>query len=133
MPTTDASNPTIGILLIDDHALVRAALRMILETAGMTIVGEAGNKAEAIPIAALYQPEIILLDLCLAEEDGIDLIPELSAVAEKSKIIVLTGVKDPSEHQRATRAGAVGVLLKETTPEMLVKAIHRVHEGRTFG
>jgi len=74
----------------------------------------------------------VLLDLCLDEESGIDMIPKLLAAAEESKILVLTGVRDPAEHQRAIRAGAMGVVLKETSPEMLIKAIRRVHEGELW-
>ncbi len=118
---------------MDDHTVVRAALRMLIEKQpGMVVIGEAANKAEAIPMAARELPEIILLDLCLGEESGIDLIPEFLAVSEESKIIVLTGVHDPAEHQRAMRQGAMGVVHKETSAAMLIKAIHRVNAGELW-
>jgi len=130
---TDGSRPTIGILLIDDHAVVRAALRLLIEKQpGMVVVGEASGKAEAIALAARELPEIIVLDLCLGEESGIGLIPELLAASEESKIVILTGVRDPEEHHAAMRQGAMGVINKETSPDMLLKAIERVHAGELW-
>ncbi len=127
------SQQTIGVLLVDDHVVVRAALRMLIEKQpGMVVVGEAANKAEAIPLAAKELPEIILLDVCLGEECGIDFIQELLAVSEESKIIILTGVRDPAEHQRAIRCGAMGVVQKEATAAMLVRAIQRVYAGELW-
>lgn len=130
---SEGTSRTIGILLVDDHTVVRAALRLLIEKQpGMVVVGEAANKAEAIPLAAKELPEIILLDLCLGEESGIDLIPDLLAVSEESRIIILTGVNDPAEHQRAMRQGAMGVVHKETSAAMLIKAIQRVHAGELW-
>jgi two-component system nitrate/nitrite response regulator NarL len=130
---SDGSRPTIGILLVDDHAVVRAALRMLIEKQpGMVVVGEASCKAEAITIAARELPEIIVLDLCLGEESGVDMIPELIAVSEESKVVVLTGVRDPEEHHAAMRQGAMGVVNKETSVDMLLKAIERVHAGELW-
>jgi two-component system nitrate/nitrite response regulator NarL len=129
----DGSRPTIGILLVDDHAVVRAALRMLIEKQpGMVVVGEAGSTKDAIAIAGREQPEIIVLDLCLGEERGLDLIPELIAVSEESKIIVLTGVQDPEEHHAAMRQGAMGVVNKEMPADMLLKAIERVNAGELW-
>jgi DNA-binding NarL/FixJ family response regulator len=133
MQKSEGSGPTIGILLIDDHAVLRSALRMLLEKQpGIVVVGEASTKSEAVPLATREQPEIILLDVCLVEENGIDLIPELLAVSEESKIIMVTGIKDPAEHQRAIRAGAMGVVHKETSADMLLKAIRRVNAGELW-
>ncbi len=118
---------------MDDHTVVRAALRMLIENqSGMVVVGEAANKAEAVPIAARELPDIILLDLCLGDESGVDLIPALLAASEESGIIILTGVHDPAEHQRAMRQGAMGVVHKEASAVMLIKAIHRVHAGELW-
>jgi DNA-binding NarL/FixJ family response regulator len=132
-PQLEGSRPTIGILLVDDHAVVRAALRLLIEKQpGMVVVGEASNKAEALAIASREQPELILLDLCLGEENGIDFIPELLAIAEETKIIILTGVRDPEEHKRAIRLGAMGVVNKEASANLLIKAIDRVYAGELW-
>jgi len=131
--SADESHPTIGILLVDDHAVIRSALRLLIEKQPeMVVVGEASNKAEAVPIAAREQPELIILDLCLGEESGLDLIPELLAAAQDAKIIILTGVSDPAEHQRAIRLGAMGVVRKETSADMLLKAVRRVSAGELW-
>lgn len=130
---SDGSRPTIGVLLVDDHAVVRSALRMLIDRQpGMLVIGEAGGKAEAIAIAARELPEVIVLDLSLGEEDGLDAIPELLAASEESKIVILTGVKDPEVHQAAMRQGAMGVVSKENSAELLIKAIARVHAGELW-
>jgi two-component system nitrate/nitrite response regulator NarL len=133
MANPEASRHLIGILIVDDHAVVRASLRLMLEKqACIKVVGEAGNKAEALDIASREQPEIILLDLCLREESGMDLIPELLRVAEDSRIVVLTGVLDEMEHRRAIHLGAMGVVSKEAPPNLLIKAIERVNAGELW-
>ena len=127
------SRPVIGVLIIDDHLVVRTALRALLEKQpGMVVVGEASNKNEAVALASREQPEIVVLDLCLKEENGLDLIPELLDAAEESKIIILTGVTDPEEHQKAIRQGAMGVVSKEVSADLLIKAIERVHAGELW-
>jgi len=132
-PNTQGSPATIGILLIDDHAVVRAALRCLLERQpGIMVVGEAATRAEAVLIASREQPEIILLDLCLQEESGLDLIPELLATVEDTKILVLTGVQNPAEHEQAMRLGAMGVVYKQASADMLIKAICRISAGEIW-
>jgi DNA-binding NarL/FixJ family response regulator len=127
------SRPVIGVLIVDDHLVVRTALRALLEKQpGMVVVGEASNKSEAVALASREQPEIVVLDLCLKEESGLDLIPDLLAAAEESKIIILTAVTDPEEHQRAIRQGAMGVVSKEVSADLLIKAIERVHAGELW-
>ena len=132
-PKPEGSPSTIGVLIVDDHIIVRSAVRLLIEKQpGLAVVGEAGNKAEAVAIAKREQPEIILLDLCLGEEDGIDAIPELLAVSPESKIIMLTGARDHEEHMRAVRQGAMGVVTKEAAVNLLLKAIERVHKGELW-
>jgi two-component system nitrate/nitrite response regulator NarL len=130
---THGSRPTIGLLLVDDHAVVRSALRVLIEKQpGMMVVGEASNKDEALAITSREQPEIIVLDLCLGEENGMDFIPELLAAAEGAKIIILTSEQDPTEHRRAIRQGAMGVVSKGASADLLIKAIDRVHAGELW-
>jgi two-component system, NarL family, nitrate/nitrite response regulator NarL len=133
MANPEKSNHPIGILIVDDHAVVRAALRLLLERKeGLCVVGEASNRAEALEIASREQPEVILLDLCLREESGTDLIPDLLKVAEEARILVLTGVQDEVEHRRAIRLGAMGVVNKESSPDRVLRAIERVHAGELW-
>ena len=123
----------IRILLVDDHAVVRAGLRMIVNSRpGMTIVGEARSRDDALPLAASEHPEIILLDLDLGGDNGMALISELKAAAGDAKIIILTGLRDPEAHRQAVLLGAMGIVKKEKAAEVLIAAIERVHEGEAW-
>src|SRR6266542_591076 len=99
---------------------------------GLRVVGEATDRGAAILSAAREQPDIILLDLDLGDESGLDILPELRAAAEGARVIVLTGIRDPAEHRQAVRLGATGMVLKEQAVDTLVKAIERVHAGETW-
>ena len=123
----------IRILLIDDHTVMRLGLRVLIENQqGLTVVGEASGRADALELAEREQPNIILLDLTLPGTDGIELIPELLALAREARILVLTGVLDPEAHKRAIHRGAMGVVLKEKAAEVLIKAIEKVHQGEVW-
>ena len=100
----------IRVLLVDDHAVVRAGLRMIIHSrAGMAIVGEAGNRDDALALTASEHPDIILLDLDLGGESGMALIADLIAAASDAKIIILTGVRDPEIHRQAVLLGPLAL------------------------
>src|SRR4051812_30118904 len=115
------TNP-IRVLLIDDHVVMRVGLRMLIESQlGLTVVGEATNRAEAIQCVAREQPDIILLDLDLGGESGLDLIPALRTTAGAARVIVLTGILDSREHLQAIRLGALGLVMKDQLIEVLVK------------
>jgi DNA-binding NarL/FixJ family response regulator len=123
----------IGILIVEDHEVVRFGLRHMLEKQPhMEIVGEATNQADALAIASREKPEIIILDLCLGKESGADIIPELLRITEESRVIVLTAVQDEEELRRASRLGAMGVISKDAPSDMLIKAIDRVHAGELW-
>ena len=123
----------IRVLLVDDHAVVRAGLRMIIQSrAGMTIVGEAGNRDDAVSLAASEHPNIILLDLDLGGDSGMNLITDLIAASSEARIIILTGVRDPEVHRQAVLLGAMGIVKKEKAAEVLITAIERVHLGEAW-
>jgi two-component system, NarL family, nitrate/nitrite response regulator NarL len=123
----------IRILLIDDHELVREGLRMLIENQpNMLVVGEAGNSSDARAAAAREQPDIILLDLDLAGENSLDSLREIISVSGKSRVLVLTGVRDPEMHRRAVHLGAVGILLKDQAGKTLIKAINKVDAGEVW-
>jgi two-component system nitrate/nitrite response regulator NarL len=123
----------IRIQLVEDHSIVRAGLRMLIEShPDLTIVGEAANGSEALARAENLQPDIILLDLSLGEESGLDLLPRLQSVAGQARVILLTGVRDPEQHRRAVRLGAMGVVLKEEAAHVLLDAIQKVHAGEVW-
>jgi DNA-binding NarL/FixJ family response regulator len=129
IPATES----IRVLLIDDHAVVRAGLRMIIQNrAGMTVVGEAGNRDQALALVASEHPDIILLDLDLGGESGIALISDLLAAAGDARIIILTGLRDSESHRKAVLLGAMGIVRKEKAAEVLISAIERVHAGEAW-
>jgi DNA-binding NarL/FixJ family response regulator len=124
---------TIRILLVEDHAVVRAGLRLLIESRpGLLVIGEATNHDDALALAAREQPDIILLDLDLGAEHGRDLLPRLLAAASQARVLILTGVRDADEHRQAIRQGAMGLVLKQQAPDTLLKAIEKVHAGEVW-
>ncbi len=131
MPPSATSH--IRVLIIDDHTVVRTGLRMLIEShPGLMVAGEAKNRRDALAVAAQEHPDIILLDLNLSGESGLDIISELLTTAEGARILVLTGVRDLEAHQQAVRLGAMGVVLKDQPAEVLLKAIKKVHAGEVW-
>jgi len=129
----DSIKEPIRILLIDDHAIVRAGLRMLIENhKGMVVVGEAGTRIDALAIAARENPHIILLDLDMGKESGLDFLRELLGTAGGARVVMLTGVRDPEAHRRAVHLGAMGLVLKDKAAEVLIKAIEKVHAGEVW-
>lgn len=127
---SDSEATPIRVLLVDDHTVVRAGLRMIIESQPeMQMAGEAGNRAEALALVAKEQPDIILLDLDLGDDNGMDIITELLAAANHARIIVLTGLRSPEVHRQAVMLGAMGVVPKEKATATLISAIQRVQAG----
>jgi len=123
----------IRIMIVDDHAVIRSGLRMLIEQDHtMTVVAMAGTPAEALKLAESEKPDIIVLDLILGEEDGLDFLPELTNVSDNSRVLVLTGVQTPESHRTAIRRGAMGIVLKQQAAELLLKAIKKVHEGEVW-
>lgn len=133
MPTTDDENPRIKIVLVDDHAVIRAGLRLLIEARrDMKVVGEAANATDAVAVAASAQPDIILLDLNLEGDSGLDCLPRLLAAAHRARVLVLTGVDDFEMHRQAARLGARGLVHKAKAAEVILKAIERVHAGEVW-
>jgi DNA-binding NarL/FixJ family response regulator len=100
--------------------------------AGLTVVGEAANHAEGLAHASSQQPDVILLDLNLGEDNGLALLPELRAAAPKARVLILTGLHAVELHKHAVRGGAMGVVLKEKSPEVLIAAIYSAHAGEIW-
>lgn len=118
---------TIRVLIVDDHKIIRDGLRdLISSRGGMTVVGDAGNSAEALGVAQRERPDVIVLDLDLAAESGLDLIPELQRADEEAAILILTGVRDAAKRDQAMELGARGVVLKDEGATELLNAIEKV-------
>jgi two-component system nitrate/nitrite response regulator NarL len=122
----------IRVLLIDDYQLVRTGLRLLIErNPHMTVVGEATIGAEAIEIAARERPDIVLLDLNMGGESGLNLLPGLFAAAN-TRVILVNGERAPDEYLRAVRMGVMGLVRKEQAAEILIQAIEKVYAGETW-
>lgn len=127
------SERPITIMIVDDHVVIRSGLRMLIEhDQRMRVVAMAGNQAEALELAASATPDVIILDLLLADEDALGFLPELCQTSPKSRVLVLTGVQNPDSHRRAIRRGAMGIVLKEHAADQLLKAINKVYEGEVW-
>nr|PZN33456.1 MAG: DNA-binding response regulator [Chloroflexota bacterium] len=123
----------IRIVLVDDHVVMRAGVRMVLEShPGLLVVGEASNRAEALAVVASTAPDLVLLDLDLGEENGIDLIDELLVTVPGVQVLVLTGLRDPEIHRHVVRHGAMGLVLKDRAVETLIKAVETVFAGEVW-
>ena len=128
-----SKNPNIRILIVDDHLLVRTGLRMLIDNEpDMMVVGQAATRAEAITLAQTERPNLVLLDIDLGNENGLDFLSELSTTVPGVHVLVLTGLRDVDSHRRAARLGAAGVVLKEHAADVLLKAIKKVHQGEVW-
>lgn len=124
---------TIRILLVDDHSVVRSGLRMLIQQRrGLEVVGMADTAASALELAAREQPDMIILDLDLDGESGLELIPQLQAAADQARVLVLTGIIDAQQHYQAVRMGAVGLVQKRQDVAVLLQAIERVAAGEAW-
>jgi len=119
--------------LVDDHAVVRAGLVMLLQSQKhLKVIGQTGDTIEALKIAADAQPDVILLDVILGSDDGLELLPKLRKAAHNARILILTGTQNPEVYQRAVRLGAMGLVNKETAAEVLLKAIEKINAGEVW-
>lgn len=125
-------NQKIRILIADDHAVVREGLRTLIQTKpGMELVGEAADGVEAASMARTLQPDVILLDMVMPRQDGLAAIIEIKGDDPEARILVLTSFDDDDRVFSAIKAGALGYLLKDSSPQQLVQAIHDVYNGRS--
>jgi DNA-binding NarL/FixJ family response regulator len=120
----------IRVLLVDDDALVRSGLRIMLAGAtGIEVVGEAGDGREVLAAVDLHRPDVVLMDIRMPAVDGIEATRLLRAQPAPPSVIVLTTFDADELVLRALRAGAAGFLLKDTPPPEIVRAIEHVHAG----
>lgn len=123
----------IGVLIVDDHAVVRAGLRLLLEREDdLEVLGEAGDAREAVFLTRRHKPSVILLDVSLPGRNGVDVIAELLQDSPESRVLMLSMEDDPSYVRRAFAAGANGYVLKEAAEADVVQAIRRVADGEQY-
>jgi DNA-binding NarL/FixJ family response regulator len=122
---------TIKVLIVDDHAMVREGLRVVLESQpDIEVAGEAANGAQAIAQAQALQPDVILMDLIMPDMNGVEALERLRQLKIKSRVLVLTSSLQDEWVQRALKAGAQGYVLKASKTADLIKAIQRVASGQ---
>lgn len=124
--------PDIRILLVDDHQVVRAGVRTLLETEDdIQVVGEVADGLQAVEAAGESHPDVVLLDLEMPRLDGVEAIPRILEASPGSKILVLTSFATDEKVFPAIQAGALGYLLKDSPPDELVDAIRDVNRGES--
>jgi two-component system response regulator NreC len=124
---------TITIVIADDHQVVRAGLRLLLETEDdFQVVAEAGDVPTTERRVTAYHPRVLILDLNMPGESSLPAIPRIRASAPDTQVVVLTMQNDPAFAREALRAGAVGYVLKEAADADLVRAVHLAADGRTY-
>lgn len=119
-----------SVFLIDDHPLVREALNMLAESAGdLRIVGSSESASAALEPLQRLSPDLVLLDIDLGHEDGLEWLPRVAVAAPRARILILTALREPARDEEALRAGARGLVLKSAPPETLLLAIRGVASG----
>jgi two-component system response regulator NreC len=130
----DAPPPgAITIVLADDHEVVRAGLRLVLDAeADFAVVSEAGDVALTERRVAAYRPDVLVLDVNMRDGSSIPAIPRIRALSPGTRIVMLTMQNDPALAREALQAGATGYVLKEAARDELIQAVRLAAAGRTY-
>lgn len=124
---------SIRLILVEDHLMMRAALKMMLQGySHLEVVAETETCAEALELVAQQRPDLVLLDVFLANHSSLDFIAALRARSLQTRILMLTGASDISIYERAMAKGAQGVVRKEESPDVLLQAIEHIHSGHLW-
>jgi two-component system response regulator NreC len=124
---------TIRILLADDHAVLRAGLRLLLDAQNdMNVIGEASDGSEALGLCETLNPDLLILDLSMPGLGGLDALPLLRKHAPNTRILILTMHDDESYLKGALRSGAAGYVLKKAADSELLSAIRTVMRGEIY-
>ena len=123
----------IKVLLADDHSIVRAGLRRIIEESGeIEVIAEASDGREAIQMVRESSPDVAVVDISMPEVDGLEVINQLQAINPIIPILILTMHEEGQYVVRAIEAGAMGYITKQSAPEQLVNAIRKIHAGSRY-
>lgn len=125
---------TIRVILVDDHPVVRAGLRSVIDAPDhIAVVGEASSGEEALAVVDELEPDVVMCDLRLGEGiDGIEVTKRLNARPKKPAVLILTTFDNDAEIVAALNAGAAGYLLKDINPEDISTAIEKASRGETY-
>ncbi len=122
----------IRVFLADDHAVVRKGLETLIGThEDMEVVGTAVDGIEAVDLAAQLRPDVILMDIQMPRKNGVQAITDIKDANHDARILVLTSYSEDETVFAAIKAGALGYLLKDSSPNELIQAIRNVYEGRS--
>jgi two-component system, NarL family, response regulator NreC len=128
-----SEDPITRVLIVDDHAVVRSGLRLLLEReSDLEVVAEAGNAEEAIRAARLEKPDVVLLDVVMPGRSGLEAAVDILGAAPTARILVLSMQDDPTYVREAFAGGASGYMLKEAADAELVLAIREVASGGRY-
>ena len=123
----------IRVVVVDDHAVVRSGIKLLLDRHDdIEVVGEAGNAQDAVFRVRELAPDVILLDLVMPGESGIEVLPKLLKEASGAKVLVLSMQDEPSYVREAFAAGASGYVLKEAADEEVVNAVREIAGGGSY-
>jgi DNA-binding NarL/FixJ family response regulator len=123
----------ITVLIVDDHAVLRAGLKLLLDREDdLETVGEAADARNAVFLTRRHKPGVILLDVTMPGRSGLDVLPELLSESPESRALILSMEDDPSYVRQAFAAGASGYMLKEAADAELVDAVRRVAAGEQY-
>jgi two-component system response regulator NreC len=123
----------IRIVLIDDHAVVRSGLSLLLDAEeDIEVVGEGGSAKDAVFRARALKPDVMLLDVVMPGESGIDVLPKVLKESPETRVLVLSMQDDPSYVREAFAAGASGYVLKEAVDEEVVAAVREIANGGRY-
>ncbi|KKN51181.1 hypothetical protein LCGC14_0625210 [marine sediment metagenome] len=124
-------NNTINIMLVDDHAIVREGYRSLLQKQdNMQVIAEASDGAQAYNLYKSHQPDIVVMDISMPGQGGLEAITRIKQFDADAKIIVFSMHQNPSFAVQATRAGALGYVTKSSDPEVLIRAIYDVQQAK---
>ncbi|MEX2446517.1 MAG: response regulator transcription factor [Dehalococcoidia bacterium] len=127
------SGHRIRLLIADDHALLRQALRVLLEAQeGLDVVGEATNGRDAVEAAERLAPDVVLMDMVMPGLNGIDATRQIVKRSQGSRVLILTAYLEDERLLQSLRAGASGYVVKNSDMEELLLAIQSVHRGNTY-
>ena len=132
MPETSADPRPLRVLLVDDHSLFRTGLRELLERRGLDVVDAVGVGADGVSRADDLDPDLVLLDLRMPNDDGLATLKALRQQAPQVAVVMLTTSDDENDLVRTLRAGAQGYLLKDMEPDELVDCLKSVAGGTTI-
>jgi DNA-binding NarL/FixJ family response regulator len=127
------ANPLLTVLLAEDHVVVRQGLRILIEAKGdIKVVAEAKTGREAVSMAAEYLPDVIVMDIAMPLLNGIQAAQQILHARPRARILILSAHADPEYVDRVMELGAVGYITKQTSAEIVARAVREVHAGKTF-